>query len=59
MISTEAAKQKFRRSAKWKKFRAAMKLKQKVCGVTGKPLSKTANLHHLCLKPDEYENIDN
>lgn len=54
----QARKTKFRRSAKWIKFRRYMKQKQKVCAVTGKPLGPTANLHHLDMDEDNYENID-
>lgn len=54
----QTAKTKFRRSAKWIKFRRHMKGKQKVCAVTGKPLSPTANLHHLDLREENYEHIE-
>lgn len=54
----QAAKTKFRRSSRWMKFRRYMKEKQKVCAVTGKPLGPTANLHHLCLDENQYENLD-
>lgn len=54
----QAAKTKFRRSSKWIKFRKHMKSKQKVCAVTGKPLGPTANLHHLDLREEHYENIE-
>ena len=54
----QAAKTKFRRSARWMKFRRYMKAKQKVCAVTGKSLGPTANLHHLCMDETQYENLD-
>ena len=54
----QTAKTKFRRSAKWLRFRKMMKAKQKVCAVTGKPLGPTANLHHLCMDETQYENIE-
>ena len=54
----QALKTKFRRSAKWIKFRKNMKSKQKVCAVTGKPLAPTANLHHLDMREENYEHIE-
>ena len=54
----QAAKTRFRRSAKWLRFRKRMKAKQKVCAVTGKPLEPSANLHHLCMDETQYENLD-
>lgn len=54
----QAAKTKFRRSSKWIKFRRHMKATQQVCAVTGKPLGPTANLHHMDLDENNYENIE-
>ena len=54
----QAAKTKFRSSSKWIKFRRHMKQKQKVCAVTGKQLGPTANLHHLDLNEEHYQDID-
>ena len=54
----QAAKTKFRSSSKWIKFRRHMKATQKVCAVTGKPLGPTANLHHMDLNENNYENIE-
>ena len=54
----QAAKTKFRSSSKWIKFRRHMKATQKVCAVTGKPLGPTANLHHMDLDENNYENIE-
>lgn len=55
---SQSAKTKFRRSAKWTKFRRHMKSKQKVCAVTGSPLGPTAALHHLDLREENYDKID-
>lgn len=54
----QALKTKFRRSAKWIKFRRHMKTQQKVCAVTGSPLGPTAALHHLDLREENYDKID-
>ena len=54
----QSAKTRFRRSAKWIRFRKHMKSKQRVCAVTGKPLGPTAALHHLDLREENYDNID-
>ena len=56
---TQSLKTKFRRSAKWKALREKVKKVQKTDPITGKPLSKTFNLHHLDVDPEHYENIDN
>lgn len=36
-----------------------MKDLQKVCAVTGKKLTSTANLHHMCMDPAKYEDLRN
>lgn len=54
----QAAKTKFRSSSKWIKFRKHMKATQKVCAVTGKPLGPSANLHHMDLREENYQNLD-
>ena len=51
-------KQKFRSSAKWKKFRAYMKKKYKVDAITGKPLRAGWQLHHLDMSDDHYEDLN-
>lgn len=51
-------KQKFRSSAKWKKFRAYMKKKYKVDAITGKPLRAGWQLHHLDMSDDHYEDLE-
>lgn len=48
----------FRRSKVWKTFREKLRKQQKKDPVTGSPLTKTFNLHHLCLDPKEYSNIE-
>ena len=54
----QKAKKKFRQSARWLKFR---KYIQKKFGnkdaITGYPLRKGYNLHHLCLDETKYEDI--
>jgi len=50
-------KTKFRRSKEWKKLRDKVRREQRTDPITGKPLSKTYNLHHLDLNPDNYTNI--
>lgn len=50
-------KQKFRTSAKWKKFRAYMKKKYKVDAITGKPLRAGWQLHHLDMSDENYEDL--
>lgn len=51
-------KQKFRASAKWKKFRVYMKKKYKVDAITGKPLYPGWQLHHLDMSDDHYEDLN-
>lgn len=55
---SQSAKTKFRRSAKWIKFRRYMKAKQKVDHITGSPLAPTCSVHHLDMRETNYENID-
>lgn len=56
----QKAKKKFRQSAKWLKFR---KYIQKKFGnkdaITGYPLRKGYNLHHILLDETKYEDITN
>lgn len=47
----------FRRSKEWATFRQRMKKKQKYDYVTGSPLAKGFNLHHLCEDPKQYSDI--
>lgn len=55
---SQSAKTKFRRSAKWTKFRRYMKAKQKVDPITGSSLAPTCSVHHLDMREANYENLD-
>ena len=60
MSKNQNLKSKFRSSAKWKKFRHFMNVKQGgLCYVTHKKLLKAANLHHLDLNEKHYEDLSN
>lgn len=60
MTEAQKRKTKFRQSAKWKKFRHFMNVKQKgLCFITHKKLLKCANLHHMDLNADNYEDLSN
>jgi hypothetical protein len=50
-------KTKFRRSAKWKKFKAYVRKIKKVDCITLYPLRKGHNLHHLDLNEAHYEDV--
>lgn len=50
-------KTKFRRSVKWKRFKAFMKKLRKVDCVTLSPLRRGHNLHHLDLDEAHYQDI--
>ena len=50
-------KQKFRASKKWKDFRDKKRKEQKVDPITGAKLSRLANLHHLDLNEEHYEDL--
>ena len=54
---TQDEKTKFRRSKAWKELRDKIRDKQKVDPITEKPLSRTYNLHHGDLNPNNYTNI--
>lgn len=54
---SQAAKTKFRRSAKWTKFRRHMKAKQKTDLITGSPLAPTCSIHHLDMREENYEDL--
>ena len=56
-MKAQTRKSKFRKTSKWKDFRKKMKAEQKVCQLTGKPLLKGFNLHHMNLNPEEYKNL--
>lgn len=53
----QAAKTKFRRSAKWVKFRRHIKARQKLDPVTGSPLASTCSIHHVDLRAENYEDL--
>ena len=56
----QKAKKKFRQSAKWLKFRKYSQKKfEKKDAITGYPLRKGWNLHHLLLDETKYEDITN
>lgn len=58
MNETQRKKRNFRASKKWKTFRHEKWVEQKgLCYVTRKKMRVTANLHHLCLDDDLYEDI--
>lgn len=57
MTEKSKHKQEFRKSAKWKKFRAYMKNKYKVDAITGKPLRAGWQLHHLDMRDEHYEDL--
>lgn len=60
MNETQKLKTKFRSSAKWKKFKHFMNVKQKgLCYITRKKLLKGANLHHLDLNEEHYQDLSN
>ena len=50
-------KQKFRASKKWRDFRDKKRKEQKVDPITGAKLSRLANLHHLDLNEEHYEDL--
>ena len=52
-------KAKFRNTAQWKKFRAYMyKLSGKKDALTGMPLRKGWQLHHLDMTPENYKDLN-
>ncbi|MCQ2087789.1 MAG: hypothetical protein MJZ37_06990 [Bacilli bacterium] len=52
-------KTRFRNSKKWKDFRTKKRKEQKTDPVTGNKLCRQANLHHLCLDENRYDDISN
>ena len=53
-------RQKFRRSSKWKKFRLLIRKMHKGKDyITHKVLTRSWNLHHMCMNPDKYNDISN
>lgn len=56
-LNNQKAKQKFRASKKWRDFRDKKRKEQMVDPITGAKLSRLANLHHLDLNEEHYEDI--
>lgn len=56
---TKEAKHKadFRKTSKWKNWRKYLKSKRKVDEITGKPLYKGFQVHHLDMRDDHYEEL--
>lgn len=54
---TQKDKTKFRASKKWKEFRDRKRKEQKVDPITGAKLTRMANLHHLDLNEEHYEDL--
>ena len=57
MTEEEKYKRKVRSSSKWKKFRAWIKKTRKVDEVTGKPLIKGWQLHHMDMSLEHYDDL--
>lgn len=55
---TTDPKVQFRRSKEWHTFRDKIKKNQKKDPITGSPLTKCFNLHHLDLDPKHYTDIE-
>ena len=51
-------KSKFRQTSKWKNFRKYMGNKYKTDFITGKPLLSGWQLHHLNMKDQDYEKLN-
>ena len=47
----------FRRSKEWKEFRIKIRKHHKKDPITGSPLNKSYNLHHLDENPEHYSDI--
>lgn len=54
---TQKDKTKFRATKKWKEFRDRKRKEQKVDPITGAKLTRMANLHHLDLNEEHYEDL--
>lgn len=50
-------KTRFRRSSKWKKFKAYVKRMKRIDCITQYPLRNGWNLHHLNLNESDYEDL--
>ena len=51
-------RQKFRSTKRWKEFRKQLMDKQRKDGITGNPLTPTANCHHCLLDYERYTELD-
>lgn len=58
MTEAEREKRRFRQRKEWKVFREEQRKKQKKDYLTGKPLTKTYELHHLDLNPENYQDLN-
>lgn len=59
MSKNSELKAKFRRSVEWKNFRKRMAdLYDNKDAITGKPLRKGWNLHHLDMSVENYQDLD-
>lgn len=54
----KAEREKFRKSTKWKKFRATCRLHTSKDFITKQPLDANWNLHHLDLNTKRYDQLD-
>lgn len=60
MNTSQQKKRKFRASKKWKMFRHKIYVKQNgLCFISNKKLNKYANLHHISLDENKYEDLSN
>ena len=59
MTDLQKMKRSFRSSKKWKEFRHQKWVEQcGKCYITHKKMSKSANLHHMDLNPDHYQDLE-
>ena len=60
MNQAQRIKAKFRASKKWKEFRCIKYTEQGGrCLICGMKLGKTANLHHINLREEDYQDLSN
>ena len=57
LTAEQKHKRDFRGTSKWKNWRKYLKNKQKVDQITGKPLLKGFNCHHLDMRDEWYEDL--
>lgn len=53
----QSMKTRFRRSARWTKFRRYIKKKQQIDPITGSPLTPSCSVHHLDMREENYEDL--